>query len=316
MSVYRDKTKGCFIFEFDRRIAGQRVRARKCLPRSWNQAQADAFDRKESARLYALARGIEKPDHTIEDAVAAYLKGRVPQLKQGENVARELALIYWAYQGRPLTALPDVCKAYALKNNGLSPATIRNRIRYLTAACRWAWKHEGMGDHDPAARVTVPEVKNERQFYITRAEMLKLARGCRNLDARKAVRIAFYSGMRLAEILRARRVRETFVLDDSKNGNPRIIPVHPRIRSICLAGAKKITIQQAFKESARAQGMGQYHFHDLRHSAASEMINAGADLYTVGAVLGHKDTRSTQRYAHLATGSLAVAIGKIGKRVA
>ena len=316
MSVYRDKAKGCFVFEFDRRIAGQRVRTRKCLPRPWNQAQADAFDRQESARLYALARGVERPQHTIEDAVAAYLKERAPKLKTGNNVARELALIFWAYQGRPLDALSDVCKAYALKSPDLSAATIRNRIRYLTAACRWAWKHEGMGDRDPADRVTVPVVRNERQYYIARVEMLKLSKGCRNLDARKAVRIAFYSGMRLSEILRARRVGDTFVLDDSKNGKPRIVPIHPRIRSIRLSGAKKITIQQAFKESARSQGMGHYHFHDLRHSTASEMINAGADLYTVGSVLGHADPRSTKRYAHLATSSLAVAIGRIGKKVA
>ena len=59
--------------------------------------------------------------------------------------------------------------------------------------------------------------------------------------------------------------------------------------------------------------MEHFHFHDVRHSAASEMINAGVDLYTVGAVLGHKDSRSTQRYAHLATDTLAAAVGRIGK---
>ncbi|WP_415872629.1 tyrosine-type recombinase/integrase [Burkholderia ubonensis] len=55
-------------------------------------------------------------------------------------------------------------------------------------------------------------------------------------------------------------------------------------------------------------------FHDLRHSAASEMINAGIDLYTVGGVLGHKTTTSTKRYAHLVTDKLAEAVKKIGRR--
>jgi site-specific recombinase XerD len=58
--------------------------------------------------------------------------------------------------------------------------------------------------------------------------------------------------------------------------------------------------------------MGQLRFHDLRHSSASEMINAEVDLYTVGAVLGHKSPASTKRYAHLATDSLKVALEKIG----
>ena len=56
-------------------------------------------------------------------------------------------------------------------------------------------------------------------------------------------------------------------------------------------------------------------FHDLRHSAASEMVNAGVDLYTVGRVLGHRDPRSTQRYAHLTHDTLADAVGKIGRKL-
>ncbi|WP_353618146.1 tyrosine-type recombinase/integrase [Paracidovorax avenae] len=56
------------------------------------------------------------------------------------------------------------------------------------------------------------------------------------------------------------------------------------------------------------------HFHDLRHSCASEMINAKVDLYTVGAVLRHKDSRSTARYSHLATTTLADALRTVGKK--
>ena len=53
-----------------------------------------------------------------------------------------------------------------------------------------------------------------------------------------------------------------------------------------------------------------------RHSAASQMINAGGDLYTVGSVLGHKSAQSTARYSHLTTDSLRGAIALIGKKVA
>ena len=56
------------------------------------------------------------------------------------------------------------------------------------------------------------------------------------------------------------------------------------------------------------------HFHDLRHSAASEMINGGVDLYTVGKVLGHRDPRSTARYSHLTAETLTEAIGAIGRK--
>jgi integrase len=48
--------------------------------------------------------------------------------------------------------------------------------------------------------------------------------------------------------------------------------------------------------------------HDLRHSAASFMINAGIDLYAVGRVLGHADHQSTMRYSHLANETLLAAV--------
>lgn len=324
MPIHRDKQSGSFVFEFSRRINGQRVRATKRLPRSWNQAQADAFDRQESARLYALATGAGGAHHTIEDAVTIYLKHKVPTLKSGRNIAAELAEVFWAYQGRPLSALPDVAKAIQLKSvrntkdkdaPPLSPATIKNRIAYLRAACRYAWKHHGLGDVDPAHRVTVPTVKNERHVYIDRAQMLKLARACENYPVRAMIRIAFYSGMRMSEITRAEVVDGRFVLRDTKNGDPRIVPIHPRLR--CCLGYEwpaKSNIEYWFRKARAVVGMEWLHFHDLRHSAASALINSGVDLYTVGAVLGHRSAASTKRYTHLSVDSLQAAIGKIGKR--
>lgn len=174
-----------------------------------------------------------------------------------------------------------------------------------------------MGEHDPGAAVTVPQVKNERQFYRDRADMLRAARAFHNKQARMALRIAFYSGMRLAEIKRAEPRGTAWVLEDTKNGNPRIVPIHPKV-AVCARHFKrttpKITIQRNWEKARDKAGLQGMHFHDWRHSAASALINAGVDLYTVGRVLGHKDSRSTQRYTHLAVDTLAAAVGRIGIR--
>lgn len=322
MPIYRDKKTGCFNFEFDRIVQGQRVRTRKQLPRTWNQSQADAYDRQESARLYSLVNGIERPSFTIEDAVSKYLIERVPELKHGKDYAQALALMFPFYQGRPIEALADVCKAYRLraaKENGkpLAPATIKNRIRYLTSACRYGWKHHNMAESDPAAKVTVPTVKNERQVFIDRADMLKVARACKDRPVRAMIRIAFYSGMRLSEIIRAKIEGGNFVLRDTKNGDPRHIPVHPKVlRSTKFTWPSRYMAAYHFEHARKLAGMEWLHFHDLRHSAASAMIQSGVDLYTVGAVLGHRSSASTKRYSHLATDGLKAAIGKIGKKAA
>lgn len=258
---------------------------------------------------------------TIEQAVELYLIERIPRLKAGHNAAKELTSMRWAYQGRHLGELAQVCKLYkqrATKLDGspLSAATLRNRIRYLSAACRYAWKEHGLFEHDPAAAVSVPSVRNERHVYASRADMLAACRQCRNKTARMAIRIAFYSGMRLSEILRAQVRGNTWVLTDSKNGSPRIVPIHPRT-AVCarrFTPCPKITIQRAWEGARDRAGLHGMHFHDWRHSAASALVNAGVDLYTVGRILGHKDSRSTARYSHLAVDTLAAAVARIGKR--
>ena len=73
MPIYKDRKRGTFLFEFDRVIGSVgRVRARKRLPKAWTQAQADAYDRKESARLYAEAArsapSLPERDHLTRQA--------------------------------------------------------------------------------------------------------------------------------------------------------------------------------------------------------------------------------------------------------
>ena len=58
MSITRHARTGRWMYQFDRVIAGQRQRANKLLPAGWTRAQAQEFDRLESARLHAIATGV------------------------------------------------------------------------------------------------------------------------------------------------------------------------------------------------------------------------------------------------------------------
>lgn len=304
-------------FEFSRRISGRRRRTRKLLPPAWSRAQADAFDRQESGRLYAELSGVERKRHTIAQAVARYLKERAPSLKTRSGLEHELALLLPWIRGRMLDELPAVCAKYLKdKRAELAPATIRNRLRYLTSACRYAWRHHGMCEHDPAARVVMPAVSNEKQVYVDRRQMLQMARACRSWEVRAMIRISFYSGMRLGEIQRARVVGNAWVLDTTKNGEPRIVPMHPRCRAYSdYLWPGKGSVANYTREAVLEAGIGpDVTFHTLRHSAASAMINDDIDLFTVGRVLGHKSGASTKRYAHLSMKALRNAVERIGRK--
>jgi integrase len=316
MSVYRHKPSGRWMWEFDRYLAGKRVRLRKLLPAGFTRAQAEAFDRKESAALWAVASGSEKPRWLIGEAVSRWNRERAGILKHGGNVTRELAHMADWYEGRALDELPTVCREYATDQAGaLAPATIRNRIAYLRAACRWAWKVHGLGETDPGARVTAPPVRNSREVFVSRAEMLGLCRKIDHRGVRAAVRCLWYSGMRLGELRAALRVPGAFVLPDTKNGSPRIVPMHPRIRAAAAVPMPNAGALYYWWGIARQKcGLPDVTLHTLRHSAASEMLAAGVGLDAIGKVLGHKSRASTMRYAHWQLGPLADAVSKIGRR--
>ena len=55
-------------------------------------------------------------------------------------------------------------------------------------------------------------------------------------------------------------------------------------------------------------GMPDLRVHDLRHSFASFLVNAGRSLYEVQELLGHADIRTTSRYAHLSRERLIAAV--------
>ena len=65
-------------------------------------------------------------------------------------------------------------------------------------------------------------------------------------------------------------------------------------------GNPRQDVRQSFSTALRKSGINNFHFHDLRHTFASQLVMSGVDLNTVRELLGHKDITMTLRYSHLA----------------
>ena len=62
-------------------------------------------------------------------------------------------------------------------------------------------------------------------------------------------------------------------------------------------------------------GMPNLRMHDLRHAYASMCVNNGCTIYEVSQLLGHADTRVTQRYAHLSTTTMLKAANAVTQKL-
>ena len=61
----------------------------------------------------------------------------------------------------------------------------------------------------------------------------------------------------------------------------------------------------------RRAGIEDFHFHDLRHTFASRAAMSGVDLYTLQALMRHRSSLMTQRYAHLSAAHQREAIRRL-----
>ena len=80
-------------------------------------------------------------------------------------------------------------------------------------------------------------------------------------------------------------------------------------------GGPLMNIQRAWKSIRRRAKLPGVRIHDLRHSFASDALNAGVPLALVGAMLGHRNPQTTARYAHVADEARRRAIEQTGNAI-
>ena len=146
-------------------------------------------------------------------------------------------------------------------------------------------------------------------------------------QAAAAIRLLLFTGARSSEItgLRWDWIRGTrAVLPDAKTG-PKAIQLPPPARAV-LNGLPREGrfvfpnkkgdgpmkgLGLRWQKLRGLAGLDDVRIHDCRHTFASHAVMSGLDLYTVGRLLGHADTASTERYAHLADEHIRKAAGRI-----
>ncbi len=185
-----------------------------------------------------------------------------------------------------------------------------------------------------------PEQKRER--FLSQEEMTRLMvvleeeqKKSSNPWAIYAIRLLLITGCRLNEILTLKWeevdvANQCLRLSDSKTGKKLIylskaaldllehIPRH-KGNPYVICGEKinshLVNLQKPWRRIRTKVGLNDVRIHDLRHTFASIAASKGLSLPIIGALLGHKQTQTTARYAHLIGQPLIEASEKISAHI-
>lgn len=290
----------------------------------------------------------EAKKHTLQEAICRYERDVLPNKPK----AKQEQQLRWWKENIGLYLLSDITPAliaeYRDKLNHsitkferkMAPTTV---LRYLAAlsnvftiaTVEWGWM-----DESPMKRVSKPKQGLLRARFLSDSEREKLLKICKeslNPYLYPVVVLALATGMRKSEILNLTTssidlLNERIILEHTKNGERRTIPLKGHALGVVMdllqqknqnikylfpskSGKQPIDIRHSWEEALKKSQISNFRFHDLRHSAASALLESQASLAEISAILGHKTLSMVKRYAHLSGEHAATVVSKMNEKI-
>lgn len=252
---------------------------------------------------------------TLNDMMEKFMKEHAPKVSVNTQKSYSVSLTHLSsfFGDSRLTKITPkmVCDYKVLRySEGVKPATINRELAMLSKALNlavkeWEWMKEN----------------NKRDRWLTEDEERRLLENSPQW-LRDILVFALHTGLRQDELLslqwnRVDLFRKIIIIQESKNGKPRTIPLNQIALDILTEKARvrnlrsdlvfpssamtKINCQnliRAFNIAVRKADIHNFRFHDLRHTFATRLAQRGIDLYKISKLLGHYSIEMTERYAH------------------
>ena len=236
--------------------------------------------------------------------------------------------------------------AAQLYKEGFASSTVRSAVRLLSGAMEAA-VDEGLIRRNPCRKLRLCAGERAEQRVLTGKEQSALLSAAD--QGSLTALLALYTGMRLGEICAlqwqdidwerktvsvrrtAQRIARTgggtllMIGTPKSTRSRRVIPLPDflldMLRALPESGefifggnraAEPRTVQRRFARLCRGLSLSGVHFHTLRHTFATRLVELGVDVKTVSALLGHSSARTTlDFYAHSLMEGRRAAIDKL-----
>lgn len=337
--LYR-RTDSCFWWASYTDISGTRTRRSTGTA---DRKEAEALLAKWKLETYRAKQWDEPPEKTFDDLMLAYLEGPSKLKRSAARDRYSAKNLYPAFTGKGVRSMTSAdIRGYiqTRQKAGAEPGTINKELGLLSAALNWArleleWlvsnPVEGRRLREPEGRIR----------WLSRAQASALINSAHDPQAEHLadfIRLGLHTGMRSGEILGLewRRVDLQAGLiyleaEHQKNGKVGSIPLNreataailsrARFRAshcplspwvFCHVNGNRIqAVKRSFATACRRSGIVDFHPHDLRHTCAAWLVQAGVPIREVSELLRHSDIRVTMRYAHLSPDNVKAAVARL-----
>jgi len=218
----------------------------------------------------------------------------------------------------------DIYKQRRLED-GRKLNTIVRDLVVVRHLFNYAYNRRQFFGRNPVKDAGLPQVVDKKERVLTATEQEALLENCGSGVVAAMIRIALNTGMRRDEVLFLKwewvNLQEGFITlphTHSKSKKSRKVPVNTVVRGILIEASigsgrpvegavfqvsptehgARTWLQREFKEACKKAGIEGIRFHDLRHTAATRLVEAGIPLHAVAELLGHSSIRMTERYSH------------------
>jgi integrase len=288
---------------------------------------------KMKAEKLDVKRGFKKPASPdigfmefAREFIEIYSKQNKRSWGRDESALRVLERYFKGKAIREVT--PELIERYKAKRKSeVAPGTINRELVFLKTlfnkAVEW-----GRLESSPVANVKKFREPSFKERILNASEMVRLL-DISNSHLKPILIVALNTGMRRGEILSLKwenvnLSKRHIHIEDSKSGKSRDIPMNNAVVEALsqynkyvfhnpVTGGPLKSIKSSFRTACRRAEIKGLRFHDLRHTSATRMVEAGVDLVTVSRMLGHSTIQMTMRYAHPTPENMRLAVEKLGE---
>jgi integrase len=311
-------------WQADLTIRGQRIR------KSFDtRADAEEYERSLMLRVsegMSVSDAAPPPPMTMERlaemTAEKYWVGKPNEVNSVRNADQVVTLIGPGVHPRDVTASTVDSVVAALRKSGNSPATINRKIAALSKMLTFAASRGIVTRRPTLERETEP--RGRLRWFTDAEEDAVLSVLSDDPDLRDLIVFLADTGCRVGEALGLewRDVTDLAVrFQDTKNGEPRSVPITTRVRSTLAArkalqtsptvwgGLDYPSVRHRWEKARKKAGLGtDAVLHCWRHTCASRLIQRGVPLVVAQQWLGHKTIQMTMKYSHLSPAHLSDAV--------